>query len=727
VSAKIRSGKYIKFLVYMIVVVLLNVAGITLALRIDLTEDKVFSISKVSKDVVRTLSEPLTINVFFTKNLPAPHNNTERYLHDLLEEYALSANKYFNYRFYDVSTEEGDIDKEARENQELARNYGIYPIQIQNVEEDEVKFKKAYMGLVLIHGDMVERIPAVTSMDGLEYNLTTAIQKLNNKISALLSLPDKIKVKLFLSSSLEIVAPYMHIKGLADVPDRLESIVKKMNPKTYWKLDFEYLDPSTDPTALEAGKRYSMMNVKWPALSDAKIQPGEGMIGLVMEYGDKVAEIPLVTVVKIPIIGTRYQMADMDKMEEILNENMESLIDINQDLGFLVDRGAMKIPEAYPGASRRDPQAPPVSNFRRLVSQNYSFKEVTISEGVIPQGLDCLVMVRPQESFSEYELYLIDQFLMQGKNLCLFLDRFKEEAPGGYNRPPQSIPLDTGLEKLLSHYGIHMKMSYVMDENCYKQEMPQGYGGGQRPIYFAPIIKSRFISKDLAFMKNIKGLIGMKLSPIEIDEERLTENDIIAHRLFSSSEKSWEMKERINLNPMYIRPPESKEDQKSLPLAYVLEGAFPSYFKGKEIPIKEETGDPSKEDEKKKEADKKGTPELAGIKGEGGFLSKGKPAKIFVMGSSEMLKDNMLDPAGRSPNATFILNVIDYLNNREDIAVMRGKTQSFNPLYEAGPGTKTFVKSLNIVGLPIFVAVFGFFILLRRHSRKRRIQMMFQK
>ena len=81
------SGKYIKFVAYLIVIVLVNIAGITLFLRMDLTSNKLYSISKASQKVVSTLSEPLTIKVFFTKDLPAPHNNTERYLHDLLQEY----------------------------------------------------------------------------------------------------------------------------------------------------------------------------------------------------------------------------------------------------------------------------------------------------------------------------------------------------------------------------------------------------------------------------------------------------------------------------------------------------------------------------------------------------------------------------------------------------------------------------------------------------------------
>ena len=155
-----RYGKYYKFLVYLVVVVLINIVGITLFFRIDLTADNVYSLSEASTEAVATLSEPLTINVFFTKNLPAPHNNTERYLHDLLEEYSVHSNEYFNYRFYDVSAEEGDIDEEARKNQQMARNYGINPVQIQNIEQDEVKFQRAYMGMVFIHGDVIDRIPA---------------------------------------------------------------------------------------------------------------------------------------------------------------------------------------------------------------------------------------------------------------------------------------------------------------------------------------------------------------------------------------------------------------------------------------------------------------------------------------------------------------------------------------------------------------------------------------
>ncbi|MDY7030447.1 MAG: Gldg family protein [Thermodesulfobacteriota bacterium] len=731
---KDKLGNYIRFIIYVIVVVLVNLAGITFFFRLDLTENKVYSLSNVSKQVVSTLSEPLTINVFFTKNLPAPHNNTERYLHDLLEEYSVHANRFFNYRFYDVSPDEGDITEKERENQELAKNYGIFPVQIRRVERDEVKFQRAYMGLVVIHGDLIERISTITSTEGLEYKLTTAIQKLNNKISALLSLKEKIQVKLFLSSSLERVAPYLRVENLPDLPERVETIVQRVNNRSYGTLKFQHLDPTKDQSVEKDLEKYDILSLKWPALSQGNIEAGRGAIGLVMEYGEKAVTLPLIRVLRVPLIGTRYQLADLNRMEETIGESLESLIDINEDLGFLADHDTLKIsagpPVGAPGQQREET----LRSFRNLVSQNYTIKEVKLKDETIPRGLDCMIIAGPKETFDEYTLFQIDQFLMQGKSLAVFLDRFNEVLPPDQrgmsfqrNQGPMYIPLNTGLEKLLEHYGIRIKKSYIMDENCFKQQLPAQFGGGERPIYFVPLIMNRFIDKELDFMKNIKGMAVMKASPLELDKERIADNDLQAYRLFASSEKSWEMRDRINLNPMFIQPPAQEEERQSLPLAYILEGRFSSYFAGKPIPEKKTEETSSEKKDPKEKQDEKLSVDLSKIEAAGEFLSKGKPAKIFVMASSNMLKDNILDEEGKSPNAMFIMNMIDYLNSREGFAVMRSKEQWFNPLDESGPATKTFVKSFNIAGLPVLVVIFGLFVWFRRHSRKRYIQTMFQR
>ena len=717
------AGKYVKFATYAIVVILVNLAGMTLFFRADLTKGKIYSLSEASRAVVSTLSEPLTIKVFFTKNLPAPYNTTERYLRDLLKEYAEHGNRYFNYRFHDVSAEEGDIREEAKENQALARNYAIFPVQIQAVEKDEIRFQRVYMGLVLIHGDLIERIPALTGTDGLEYVLTTTMQKLNNKISALLRLEGKIGVRLFLSSSLEKVAPYMRLDDLPRLPETVEGIVKGLNVKHYGKIHFETLDPSQDKAVAAVAGRYNLMNLKWPSLEGGRIEAGEGSIGLVMEHGENAVVIPLLRAIRLPLVGTQYELADAQRIEEVISGNVESLIDIHEDIGFLSSHGAVQ-PYSSPGDPRSGQVREEARNLRDLLSMNYTVKAVDLKESTIPDSFQCLVVGGPKEPFTEYELFQIDQFLMRGKSLAIFLDRFHEVMPpgqaGGPGMGPRIVPLETGLERLLAHYGIRIRKSYVMDENCYKQRLPAHLGGGEQAIHFAPLIKSEFISRRPAFMKNIRGLIVFKTSPLETDQKRIEDMGLKVHRLFSSSDRSWETAGPIDLNPMMIQPPSAQDAMKRYDLAYVIEGSFESYFAGKPIPEKPATEGEIGDDERH-EAD------LSKIEGRAEVLSRGRPGKIVLIASSEMIKDNLVDEGGRAPNSMFMLNLIDYLNGREEIALMRSKEQRFNPLMETGGGTRTFVKAFNIAGLPVLVILFGLGVWLRRISRKRKIRMMFAK
>ncbi|GAB6094887.1 hypothetical protein JCM14469_11390 [Desulfatiferula olefinivorans] len=723
-AIKTKSEKFMKSLIYLVIVVLINLVGFSLFFRVDLTENKIYSLSDISRDVVGTLTEPMTITVFFSEDLPAPYNNTKRYLQDLLKEYEINGNRYFNYSFKDISSA-GEENEASRKNRELAESYGINPVQIRMIEQDELKYKNAYMGLVLIHGDLIEKIPALTDVETLEYTLTMHMKKLNNKISALLGLSEKIRVELYMSSSLTDVAPYMKLSDLPSIPRQVESTVEKINLKTYGRLVYKHLDPSADNTLHEMVKRHNVMALKWNAIGD-KIPAGEGGIGLVIKYKDRSVDIPLLHVIRIPIFGDQYELVNMDELEELINGGIESLIDINQKVGYLADHGTLS--RMGQGGMMNQGQSD-MNSFNTLIAQNYSLKDVDLTEGGIPGDIESLIIANPVEAFTDYDLYQIDQALMAGKSLILFIDAFQEtEQPGrqfGFAQGPSFRPVVTGLEKLLTHYGVTMENAYVLDENCFKQNMPQRFGGGQQNIYFAPLIENENISKDLDFMKNIKGLITMRSAPLSLVDDRIKAHDIRATALFSSSGKSWIMENNINLNPMFIQPPKNDDDKQSYTLAYLLEGVFPSYFDGKPIPekpVEESTNE--KDDEPKADESK---PDLSGFEATGGFLAKSKPARILLVSSAEMLKDTMLDPEGQSPNATFIMNAIDAVNGKEGIAAMRSKKQSFNPLDPTEAMTKTVIKAFNIAGLPILVAVFGLLVWWTRKLRKKRIQMIFQK
>ena len=729
-----RTQPYVKFALYCVAVVLINIVGITLFFRLDLTADNKYSLSQASKEVMAKISEPLTIKVFFTKDLPAPHNITEQYLHDLLGAYAANAGKHFNYQFYNVTPAENGEMTQVSADQKLAEDYGIYPVQVQNIEADEVKVKKAYMGLVIIYGDMMEKITPIRSTDGLEYDITTAIRKLADKISAFASLPEQVNVTLVLSSSLYRVAPQMGIKGLSALPENIEQTVADLNDKLDGKLHYTVVDPTKTPDREAELEALNLVRLQWPEIPQqgaAPIPAGKGIIGLVLKYRNNTSTLPILNMINLPFFGTRYSLPEPKEIGTMIDESLESLIGINDDIGFLGGHGTPdpNLPNTF-GQQPNPPDS--LINFRKLLAPNYSLSKIDVAgEGLEKEAVDCLIIASPKEPFTDYELFQIDQFLMRGNNLALFLDPFREVAPEGRQSPyapPKLVPIDTGLEKLLTHYGVKVEQATVMDEVCFKRPADPRFGGGEQSLYFAPIINNEYINNEPAFMNNIKGLVVMNVAPLDFLKDTLEANGITATTLFTSSKKSWERKEGVPSNPMFIQAPRPDEERKSYPLAALLEGEFPSYFADKPVPVKENaTAEEDVEEtatDKGMESRKADEPvEVAG----GKVIAKGKPAKIFIMGSSQMLYDHMLDTEGRSSNAVFIMNVMDTLNGRDKVAQLRSKGQAYNPIFEMGAAPKLWIKWGNIVGLPLLVILFGCVVWARRMSRKRQIRMAFSK
>ena len=152
----------------LVIILILNWVSQDLFIRFDLTDNKMFSLSDSSKSVVKKLNEKLTMKVYFSDDLPGEYGNNRRYLQDMVEEYA-SYSKNIKYEFYKPETDE-DLEEEAQ-------SYGISPVQLQVIENDNLAIKKVYMGMVFLYADGRETIPVIQSA-GLEYNITTIIKRM---------------------------------------------------------------------------------------------------------------------------------------------------------------------------------------------------------------------------------------------------------------------------------------------------------------------------------------------------------------------------------------------------------------------------------------------------------------------------------------------------------------------------------------------------------------------
>lgn len=159
-------------LIVVAIVVVINLIGLRLFGRLDLTENKIYTLSAASRRIVGELDDRMTIKAYFTKNLPPPYNANARYVEDALEDYRGYAKGNLAIEFVDPA-DEAKLEEEAQK-------YRIQPVQVNVLEKDNVQLKKAYMGLVLIYGDKHETLPLIQSVDNFEYELTSAIRRLTS-------------------------------------------------------------------------------------------------------------------------------------------------------------------------------------------------------------------------------------------------------------------------------------------------------------------------------------------------------------------------------------------------------------------------------------------------------------------------------------------------------------------------------------------------------------------
>ncbi|MDA3930321.1 MAG: Gldg family protein [Prolixibacteraceae bacterium] len=152
------------------ILVLLNILSSRYFLRADFTADKRYTLSGATKDIVRSLEDPVTVTAYFTKDLPPQISQTKNEFKELLVEYANLSKGNLVYEF--VSPND---DQELE--QELAQK-GIQPRLVSVREKDQAIQKSVYLSAVVQYNEKEEIIPWVFQGASMEYDLSTAIKKL---------------------------------------------------------------------------------------------------------------------------------------------------------------------------------------------------------------------------------------------------------------------------------------------------------------------------------------------------------------------------------------------------------------------------------------------------------------------------------------------------------------------------------------------------------------------
>jgi len=153
------------------IVLVVNLLSHEFHFRLDLTDEKQYTLSGATKDILKNLEEPVTVKAYFSKDLPASVAKTRQDFQELLIEYSKRADGNVLYEFINPN------EKESTEN-EAVQN-GIQPVMITIREKDQAKQQKVFLGATVSLGEKKEVIPFMQPGTAMEYALSTAIKKIS--------------------------------------------------------------------------------------------------------------------------------------------------------------------------------------------------------------------------------------------------------------------------------------------------------------------------------------------------------------------------------------------------------------------------------------------------------------------------------------------------------------------------------------------------------------------
>ncbi len=351
------------------------------------------------------------------------------------------------------------------------------------------------------------------------------------------------------------------------------------------------------------------------------------------------------------------------------------------------------------------------------LKQKYFTKRVKLDSLVtIPDEIALLIVAKPESSFSDKDLFKIDQYIMGGGNILWMIDKL-DVTLQDINEAKFYIPPihDLNLDDIFFKYGIRMQPDLVLDLEC--TQIPQVVGRqGDKvqtdlfPWYYHPLVAGK---SNHPIVKNVER-VNMKFAS-SIDTLQPRKNNPLALNkevLLSTSEYTRYQITPVRLNFEILKyPPKPEQFNKgSLPVAVLVEGPFESFYKNR---VGEGMLNTLKDIGIEYKESSVGSKQI--------FISDGDVAK-----NNYDPETNRLSPLGYNPwvkktfdgNRSFILNCIEYLTDNTGLMDARSKEIKLRPLNKIKvQSEKTYWQFINIAMPLIIILLFG---IIYNLLRKRR-------
>lgn len=538
-----------------------------------------------------------------------------------------------------------------------------------------VKILMGVFAIILLLGLLVRLFPFRLDLtEEKRYSLHPA------SIEVLESLDEPIEVEILLTGKLP--------GGMRRLQRAIEETIRTFNAYSNKKITFYYEDPLSLPS--DVREDYIV------DLASYGINPTN--LFITEDGGQKSKLIFPGVVVRNEEYETGTLLLRGEKgmtSDEKLNHSIENLefeliqaikkISSNQEfsIGMTMSNGEMAEDEGF-------------GIVEALVDQYEVFKvpleQANKTEDLDP--FDILIIAGPKESYSEKEIYFLDQYLMKGGNLIFLVDALEYDLKDAGGDGTFALPLEHGLDQLLFRYGIRVNKDLIQDLNFgYHPVMAGNFGDSEQiiplpwPFYIAAGRMAKHpITKGL---DQVMFRFSSSLDTVKADG--VTKIPLIFGSEFS---RKLAAPVRLAFEDMAKEPDRNDFGTKNLPMLYLLEGNFTSFFKNRFLPT--------------------------GINKDS-FLDHSKGGRILVAGSGLLFKsqksfaDGNPLAIGEDPfnstqyaNRQLLQNAVNYLLDPDGIMSTRTKTLQIRPLNKVKVREeKTKWQVINVLGPVLFFVLLG--------------------
>ncbi len=471
-------------------------------------------------------------------------------------------------------------------------------------------------------------------------------------------------------------------------------------------IEYEFVNPNSFQDKQEQQVFYQKLAQKGIQPTQIEVKSQDGIKQqLVIPAADVIYKGKEVSVQLL--LGQRYVSE-----EELLNNSVQSLEYTLTDAIRRLGRGDKQRVAFLQGHGELERHS--IYDIQLALTDYYALENVTLkgnvnslTERIINQKdstqiqfknkYELLIIPKPTESFSDEDLYIIDQFVMYGGKILWLLDGLNIEMD---SLAVQSktialrTPLGIGFDEMMFTYGVRVNSNLLMDIRCVPVPMAGGMIGNKpqiqfRPWYYFPEIVP--LSKH-PIVKNLDAIKTEFVNSID-----LIDNDIKKTVLLSTSEytRVANAPAVVDLNIAQVEPDRRLFNKSNLPVAVLLEGSFKSPWKNRLSPSFTEL------------------PEM-------GYKSESEPTKMIVISDGDMIKNaynfrqNFPYPLGYDrytntmyANKNFILNAINYLCGDEEYLETRTREIKIRKLHVAEIKEKRLLFQILNIAIPVGIVVLG--------------------